>query len=772
MTILTKRPFNVEISRVIEVLATQIYQSPLALLRENTQNSYDAILLRRAKEEFDPKIEISITATQISVHDNGIGMTPEELDKHYWRAGSSSKNTAEARAAGVVGTFGIGAMANFGIAEELIVETESVNSGQRTRCHAIRSTLSATEDCISYETLTPQGKPGTTVTATVQSGKTIDVAQASVYIREFVMFLPIHVTLNGALISKQPYTTVMNPLPEAWAEEHLQVDLGAGLHADVRISGASNGEVQTSLVNVKVGDREMPGAMLLRQSGGALRTFRSGFGLANTAVHSVYQFGGVADFLFLEPTAGREALTTASMQLLQDWMSKIDSFVSQRFGLRPESDASTFFMNWVNQHGAYHLCQNLKVNISPGKPVTLREVEERSKLTPFLIYGGADPATLAHASEDRPLIVLARSNPRRQCEAAYLRSRCAIEELTDAPKITKAKPESQWSRAESALAFRLVNILSSDYFVAAKICYGDISHGLPILVTKESEPIEIWLAPQGQSTNLLLSLYDNQYMAFDGMAKDFVRNVIFQRIANLVPSSTRQGAEAFLKSIQRNREVFEYEFTDLDSLASIWGEYTEGKITMEQAALRSSTVAAKTVQVIDSTASASVRDVLPDVIENAASLQPAAGGLQENAQDFDATPPIQRISIETERKLLTIPEGEQALQGFRCFLALTDRVREDRGDFFLQPHKTSIVWGGQRVLFVFEHHSGKFGLYYDVQSQELISPTSGGRSFPTCTIILKNRIFIPIPTEIQAAFIPKMNDKKRLQVKCDILYID
>jgi molecular chaperone HtpG len=56
---------------------------------------------------------------KVNVIDNGIGMTREELWQHYWRAGSSSKNTADARAAGVVGTFGIGAMANFGIAEEL-----------------------------------------------------------------------------------------------------------------------------------------------------------------------------------------------------------------------------------------------------------------------------------------------------------------------------------------------------------------------------------------------------------------------------------------------------------------------------------------------------------------------------------------------------------------------------------------------------------------------------------------------------------------------------
>ncbi|WP_323571590.1 hypothetical protein [Rhizobium sp. 28DA2] len=36
-------PFDIETSRVIELLAKQIYQSPFALLRENVQNAFDAI---------------------------------------------------------------------------------------------------------------------------------------------------------------------------------------------------------------------------------------------------------------------------------------------------------------------------------------------------------------------------------------------------------------------------------------------------------------------------------------------------------------------------------------------------------------------------------------------------------------------------------------------------------------------------------------------------------------------------------------------------------
>lgn len=49
------------------------------------------------------------------------------------------------------------------------------------------------------------------------------------------------------------------------------------------------------------------------------------------------------------------------------------------------------------------------------------------------------------------------------------------------------------------------------------------------------------------------------------------------------------------------------------------------------------------------------------------------------------------------------------------------RLREERGDFFMQPHQTSVVWGGQKVLFIFQHHSRRFGLYYDLQTSGVVS---------------------------------------------------
>ena len=762
-----KIPFAIEISRMISLLAEQIYPTPFALLRENVQNAYDAVLQRQHRgQDFEGQIVIVIEPLRVRVEDNGLGMSRDDLRNHFWRAGSSSKNTSEARAAGVVGTFGIGAMANFGIAEGLSVETESILTGERTVCAATRSTLSVTEDCISFEAKESQNTPGTVVEATIQPEKRIKVEQAEAYIAQFVAFLPMAVYVNGKLMSRQPLSHTLPELTRTWAVSESGVDLGKGFRADVNLTGAINGEVRIYLDHIEYGHEALHGETILSQGLGSLRTFRSGFGLATASVSSAYGFGGVADFLFLQPTAGREALTTQSMQLLQKLIVRIDEFVSIHLATRPESNANAHFVTWAAMKRRFDLCSHLRVRMEPGDSLTLHEAKERSQHSPLLVYGGGDPATVAHASEDKPIVVLSKGSARRKCEMGYLRQYCRMEEISSDPKVLKAKPDVEVSVAEKAIAFRVASILSEDYFLETRVSFGSITHALPVLVTRRTHPVEIVLDPAGPTVALMVEVYQKEYAAFGHMVKDFVRNTIFGKVSDLVPSATRQGAEAFLKSIHRSREIFEYETADLESLTSLWRDYLSGKLTFQEATERSKRVAIRSYQFIDSATAATVRDVVPDVIEN----EVAAG--EANDPQYAAVPPVERLDMSTPKKLLTIADDELPLRGYRCFLAITDRIREEKGDFFLQPHRTSVVWGGQKALFIFEHHSGDFGLYYDLQTQGVISRQSGGGSFETCTIVMKNRVFIPIPPAIQASFLPDSDEKKRFEVRCDILHID
>jgi molecular chaperone HtpG len=90
----------------------------------------------------------------------------------------------------------------------------------------------------------------------------------------------------------------------------------------------------------------------------------------------------------------------------------------------------------------------------------------------------------------------------------------------------------------------------------------------------------------------------------------------------------------------------------------------------------------------------------------------------------------------------------------------------------MQPHWTEIVWGGQKILYIFQHHSKQFGLYYEMQTRDLISEIPEGHLFPTCTMILGDTIFIPVPEAVATTFIPTEGSKKRFEVRCDLLYPD
>jgi len=760
-------PFSVDIGRMIELLAAQIYPSPFALLRENVQNAFDAIMLRKhTGEAFTPSVSVTIEPTRIRVTDNGIGMSRQELREHFWRAGSSSKNTDDARAAGVVGTFGIGAMANFGIADRLDVVSESRKTGERTVCFAERETLSVTDDCIRFTTEQATGEPGTTVTATMQSSRSIDVDQAVTYITDFVRFVEVPVLVNGVLVSQAPLDDAVAQLVVSWRWSGSRVALGARIMADIALTGAGSGEVRVDLTEIHLDGRAIPGRMILRQGVGALRTFRSRFGLASASIPSVYQLGGIADFLLLQPTAGREALTTDSLNFLNLFAGPVDALISQHLAERPEANVSQPFINWVSAHQKWDWCGMLRARVEPGDSATLQALAVRSQTTPLLVYGGNDTATMGHASAERPVVQLARNAQRRLCEQNYLSGHGQIELLTDEPKVLKGLAAAELNMAQSALAFRLTEILDSDYFLSAEIRFGTISHGLPILVQGQ-KPVVITLDPAAANVTVMVQIYDKEYGAFGHMAKDFVRTVIFPKVSSLVPSATRQGTEAFLKTLQRTRDVFEYERADLENLTSLWADYLDGKVTMQQAAVKANAVR-RSYQVLDPASTGRVRDVVPDVAEAAQVLQLA----EDPAPNLEALPPIQRTDIGTDRKLLMVDEPDPPLKGFRCFLAISKRVREERGEFFLQPHRTSVVWGGQKVLFIFEHQSGEIGLYYDVQMSEPVASSSGGGSYETSTIVMKNQIFIPVPEPLREAFLPASGETKRLEVRCDLLYID
>ena len=757
-----KIAFKVEFPRILELLADQIYQSPFALLRENTQNAFDAVRMREADQpdRFGPEIRVSVDDEMVTVVDNGIGMAEDEIETHFWYAGRSGKNTEAARAAGVVGTFGIGALANFGVAEKLSVESESALTGERTLSSVRKSDLSTDTQGISVKSLEPTGTPGTVVRARLSDRSGVSVQEARQYLKEFVEFVDIPVFFNGEKLSGAAHREVLPSERHAWAEQVQGVTVAEVLSGDLEVIGMASGEIRVVVENISTtAGLGRPGSIVLLQDRNAIRTLRSGFGLATVGVQSLYGWGGVVDLPFLTPTAGREALDAPSNQLLQQIVAAIDSLVSPVAATHIEVFSNDHFLQWIAATGQFHLCGPLEVSPRPTThPETLESVVQHSGLR---YYSGRDQSVIeAYASEDEPLVVLSRRSPRRDCEHGYLVAR-GIEEVDITPQVKEEIDLSELTFAHSALSTRISRVLEDDYFLPAEIRFGSISGGLPILVTDTGTPVVIFLDPDSTAVAPLLALYRDDFQAFGPFVKDFVRSAVFSRISKLVPSSTREGAEAFLRHLRSNREWFEYDLADKADLEEILEDLRAGRLTLTEA----------TQQLVDNS-----RSVVEVSSAGAAPLSAVVGGVENEAESdafadpFAARPAIDRRDEATDALILTSDDAD--LNGYKCFLSLSARVQREKGEFFLQPHATEIVWGGRKVVFIFQHHSGRFGLYYDILCPGLVAESAGGGPRVTSTIVTKGRTFIPIPGELADAFLPKAGETTRLEVRCDTLYID
>ena len=748
--------FKVDFSRILELLADQIYQSPLALVRENTQNSFDALLMRRAlDDEFQPEIHVTFDDEWLQFSDNGIGMTAEEIEKNYWHAGSSGKNTDVARAAGVVGTFGIGAVANFGVADELRVESQSAITGARTESSVLRSELSTESKGISVRSIDAVGEPGTIVRAHLAPGSNLNIDDAKRYLREFVEFVDIPVVFNGESVSGATHRSALPTENHAWYQQHPSVSLAGIIEGDLEVFGMATGELRVVIENVKASTGlGKNGAIVLAQGQNVVRTMRSGFGLAAVAIQSPYRWGGIIDLPFLKPTAGREALDDSSNRWLQAIISSLDDEVSLMAADHIESFGSNGFLQWIVNKSRYDLCGNLEIVLRPGSTAeTLAAVTERGAKK---YYSGRDQKVVqTYASEDHPLIVLTRRSPRRDCELGYLKLAGATE-IDTKPRVEEEIPIERQSFPQSALAIRLTRVLEEDYFLKVDVRFGAITGALPLLTVESSDPVTIYLDPDSTSVAPLLALYNDDYNSFTPFVKDFARTTVYPRISHLVPSSTRYGADALLQHLRSNREWFEYEAEDRLDIEEILKELGFGNPTAVQA-VKQLTATRRSIFEVSGSGTEPLTSAISDIDDQS----------NDDAEDpLGARPAIDRRGEETSARILT---SEKPVNGYGCFLAISPGVQRLNGEFFLHPHSTEAVWGGRKVIFIFHHVSKRFALYYDVLCSGLVGNASGGGPQTSSTILTENNTFIPVPNEIANGFVPVGQEKIRLAVRGDIL---
>jgi molecular chaperone HtpG len=749
---MTQIAFQVDTSRVLEILSKQIYDSPYAMARENVQNAYDAVLMRANRERKSPsKYQIVITARtdQIEILDEGIGMTEEVLRENFWRAGSSGKNNDAARAAGVIGTFGIGAMANFGVCDRLQIDTRAIDQPTGIRTFALKSQLSIGQDCISLENLDSSIGVGTKLTAQISPTSPINVQALQNYLAPFVRFLTVPVLLNGELLSQQDVRSAVG-IGASWKVLDTR-QLTAGRFAFEACVLSDGNQVAVIIDKLVIDGNASPGGAWLRNGAGQVMGLRSKFGLAPLPLPSHYQLGGFADLPFLLPTAGREALTRESIQEANQLISPIEFALTEALKDTDLADSLQAFQQYLLQIGRIDWAGRVSIQLSPGdQRMELGKLRDNHPGAELHWYTGTDVDQInTFASEDSPLIRVSQTNPRREIQQRYLRDVLRLPEVPNVVSIVETYAPNDLSFDEVTLMLAIARVLRIDYLIDdIDFQWVKLSHGVPMLTEMTAEKLTLRVSRTWSAVQAVIQVIASTPEVADGMTRDFVRVHIYDRIKAFVPSSQRAGLDALQKTLARRRELYRLEVDDKGELEPLLAEYLAGHVQFTEVLNAATRVNAGHTQRVSSEAVGTVENALNDIVN--AAVEPKAVPVISAPEPGS---PILRTDTELKERLLTTGREIPQLNNHRVFLALSDRLFQLEREFFTFPHSTQVAWAGRRIVFLFGLSHSAENLYYDIELRGARSAgAAGGTPLITTTIVTKNRIFVPIPSALVECF--------------------
>ncbi|MEO4016304.1 ATP-binding protein [Pseudomonas rossensis] len=748
----TSIPFQVETDRVLEILSKQIYDSPFAMVRENVQNSYDAILMR-ADVEGRPLteylIEVKVAPGTISITDDGIGMSESVLRDNFWRAGSSGKNTESARKAGVIGTFGIGAMANFGVCAELSVTTRTSTDEVGYRTTAQKQNLKIGQDCITFEELDESTPIGTSILATLDENTQLDLLGLKAYVGQFVKFLPVPVFINDELVSQQDQMASIGI--SGWqsiGKTKVQAD-ALTFELEAYISG--NIGVGVVCTEFCLDGTPIKGSLCLRSGMGSIMGLRSSFGLAPLPVASTYQLGGVADLPFLVPTAGREALTRESIAEASRIFPPLELHLTELLAVHPIADSLAAFQQYAVNSNRTDLAKRIKIQVQDGEDqIELGMLQTHFANIEMQSYEGTDPDLIKMFSgSDIPLLRISQNQPRRELQRRYLSQILKVPSIPNHATVTKEYGPSELTRDEVSLTFALAKVLRNDYMLDdVKIIWADITHGVPLIAKILGDQVTLTLSRKWAPLRAILSHIHTSFDLLESFTKDLVRVHIYSHIQSFVPSSQRSGLDALQRSLERKRELYRLDREDNGALEPLIADYLSGKVEITQVLKAAVAATAVQTQHVTPRQVGTVEKVLPDVISAAV---PAATGQPVAAPV--AGSPILRLDTSIDERLLTTDQELPHLNNYKMFLALSDRLFQQELEFFKWPHSTQVAWAGRRIVYLFSGANSGISLYYDIELRGLRNAgDAGGSALTTTTIVANNRILVPVPSALTECF--------------------
>ncbi|CAH2572996.1 Chaperone protein HtpG [Planktothrix rubescens] len=233
MTVLEQGTITIHTENIFPIIKKSLYTDHEVFLRELVSNAVDAIaklnMVSRSGEYSGDAGEPEITITldkdnkTLSITDNGIGMTAEEVKKYINQvAFSSAEEFIEKYQANsdqsIIGHFGLGFYSSFMVARQVEIDTLSYKEGSQA-VHWIcdGSPVFKLEDSGRIQR-------GTTITLTLMDEE-IEYTEPSrirQLIKTYCDFMPVPIKLDGEIINRQkaPWRESPNNLTE---EDYLEL---------------------------------------------------------------------------------------------------------------------------------------------------------------------------------------------------------------------------------------------------------------------------------------------------------------------------------------------------------------------------------------------------------------------------------------------------------------------------------------------------------------------------------------------------------------------
>ena len=205
---------SIHTENIFPIIKKSLYSDHEIFLRELVSNAVDAIqklkMVSRAGEYTgdigEPEIQIAIDKDKktLSITDNGIGMTVEEVKKYINQVAFSSAEEFIHKYQGkdeqaIIGHFGLGFYSSFMVAQKVEIDTLSYKEGAQ----AVHWTCDGSPEFRLEDS--PLQERGTTITLTLQEEEQeyLEPSRIKQLVKTYCDFLPVPIKMEGEVVNRQ-----------------------------------------------------------------------------------------------------------------------------------------------------------------------------------------------------------------------------------------------------------------------------------------------------------------------------------------------------------------------------------------------------------------------------------------------------------------------------------------------------------------------------------------------------------------------------------------